>query len=691
MHLFQTRIIPRTLRFLQPAGTSRGVYRERRVWYVAVRYEEGGRAAFGVGECAPLHDLSADYVSDADYANLLRSACVQLEQNEGRLDTEALRPYPSILFGLETALLSARASLEGDMFRLYDTPFMRSEEGIRINGLVWMGTQQEMLARMEEKLASGFTCVKLKIGAIDFEAEMELIRMLRKRFSPEYVELRVDANGAFRPDEALPKLERLARYGIHSIEQPIRQGQWADMRRICEQSPLPVALDEELIGLHTLEQKREMLREVKPAYVVLKPSLHGGLAGCGEWVREARARDIDYWVTSALESNVGLNAIAAWTSTLPEAHRRAQGLGTGMLFERNVEAAGLRIEGECLWRGTAEDASFREEARRFREAWSDETPTWSLQTSGSTGRPKRIVVEKARMRLSAETTCRTLGLRKGEDTALLCLPLAYVAGQMQCVRAMLWDMRLVAVKPSSHPLRDLRRAPDFAAMTPMQVYETLHGTRRERRLLRGIRELIIGGGAISPELEKELRNLPGRVWSTYGMTETLSHVALRRLNGDGASAYYTPLEGVEVALTEDGCLKLRAAVAGEGWLRMNDLAEFREDGRFRILGRRDNTVVSGGVKLQIESLEERLSDFPLPFALTSAPDERLGEMLVMVYAGGQGAGGETRAMTAGQAEAFCRQRLSRFEVPRRFVCVGTLPMTETGKTDRAEIRRLVRQ
>lgn len=682
---FQTRIIPRTLRFLQPAGTSRGVYRERKVWYVAVRYEEGGRTAFGVGECAPLHDLSADYVSDADYVSLLRRACGELEQNEGRLDAEALRPYPSIRFGLETALLSARASLGGDMFHLYETPFMRGEEGLRINGLVWMGRQEEMLARMEEKLAAGFTCVKLKIGAIDFEEEMELIRTLRRRFSAESVELRVDANGAFRPDEALGKLERLARYDIHSIEQPIRQGQWAALGELCRRSPLPIALDEELIGLHEVEQKRRMLDEVRPAYIVLKPSLHGGLAGCGEWIREARMRGVDYWVTSALESNVGLNAVAAWTSTLPEAACRAQGLGTGLLFERNVEGTKLRIEGERLWRGTAEEAAFREEVRRFGEAWGSGEPTWTLQTSGSTGRPKRILVQKERMRISAETTCRALSLRRGRDTALLCLPMAYVAGQMQCVRAMIWDMKLITRKPSSRPLRDLRHAPDFAAMTPMQVYETLRGSKRERRLLRGIRQLIIGGGSVSPELEAELRALPGGVWSTYGMTETLSHIALRRVSGEGASSYYTPLEGVRTALTEEGCLMLCAPVTGGEWLRTNDLAELRPDGCFRIFGRRDNTVVSGGVKLQLETLEERLGGFPVPFALTSAADARLGEMLVMVYA--DAAGGVTSAY----AEAFCRARLSRLEVPRRFVSVAELPMTPTGKPDRAALRRLVIQ
>ena len=677
--MFQTRIFPRTLRFHQPAGTSRGVYLERNIWYVAVRYDDAGRTAFGLGECAPLFDLSPDF--DARYEKRLHQACKELEKNDGALDREALRPYPSILFGLETALQSARASLQGDMFCLYDTPFTQGIEGIRINGLVWMGSKQKMLERMEEKLSSGFSCIKLKIGALDFDAELELIRTLRSRYSPETVELRVDANGAFSPSDALEKLKLLAQFGIHSIEQPIRKGQWAAMRSLCEASPLPIALDEELIGLHSLEEKHRMLCDVRPQFIVLKPSLHGGISGCEEWVQEARKLGIGFWVTSALESNIGLNAIAAWSSTLPEMPARAQGLGTGLLFEQNFEGTGLRIEGERLWRGTQKDALFREQVNLFRRKWNDESTTMLVKTSGSTGRPKEIAVEKTRMETSAETTCSTLHLRKGKDTCLLCLPVEYIAGKMQCVRSSLWNMPLIIATPSSHPLLGLRRSPDFAAMTPMQVYETLHGSKREIRLLRGIRQFIIGGGAISSELADSLKSFPHHVWSTYGMTETLSHIALRKLNGAEAAEAYTPLKGVEVATDDNGCLMLKAEVAGDEWLHTNDLAEILRNGTFRILGRRDNTIVTGGIKLQLERLEERLRKLPIRFSLTAVPDASLGEKLVMVYEANHQ---EDEALI----KAYCREHLSRHEVPRCFIAVAQLPMTPTSKPNRAALKRL---
>ena len=270
--------------------------------------------------------------------------CNDVEQ-KGTLDADALRDYPSMLFGLETALLNLE---NGE--RLFDTAFSRGEQGIPINGLVWMGSYEEMMQRIEQKLAQGFHCVKLKIGAIDFDAELELLKMIRKRFGPRDVELRVDANGAFKyEDDALYKIELLSQYALHSIEQPIRAGQWSYMAELCRDAPLPIALDEELIGVNNLDQKRQLLNIIRPRYIVLKPSLHGGMAGVREWVDVASDMGIGSWITSALESNVGLNAIAQLCSavygdgiTLP------QGLGTGQLFTDNISMP-LEIRGELLW------------------------------------------------------------------------------------------------------------------------------------------------------------------------------------------------------------------------------------------------------------------------------------------------------------------------------------------------------
>ena len=333
------RIDERLLHFKQPAGTSRGVYTTRKIWLIHL--SDGQRT--GVGECAPLPDLSCDALPDQEYISILNKVCKDFCQSGG-IDYDSLRDYPSMLFGLETALLNLQ---NGD--RLFDTAFSRGETGIPINGLVWMGNHDEMLQRLEEKLEKGFRCIKLKIGAIDFDQELDLIRRIRDRFSFHEVELRVDANGAFPYDEALYKLELLSQYNIHSIEQPIKAGQWAFMADLCRESPLPIALDEELIGVNDPAMKRHMLNIIKPRYIILKPSLHGGMAGCREWIETARDLGIGSWITSALESNIGLNAIAQFAASIYGDHiTLPQGLGTGQLFTDNIPMP-LEIRNDQLW------------------------------------------------------------------------------------------------------------------------------------------------------------------------------------------------------------------------------------------------------------------------------------------------------------------------------------------------------
>ena len=326
------------MHFKQPAGTSRGVYTTRKIWLLTV--EHGGRTA--IGECAPLPQLSCDDIPD--YEAVLRRFCDIIEAT-GSIPYDEMRNYPSMLFGVETAL----AQLSRTDGLLYDTPFSHGEEGIPINGLVWMGTHDEMLSRLKEKLALGFRCVKLKIGAIDFAKEHDLIQHIRKHFSREEVELRVDANGGFTPDVALERLQELARYDIHSIEQPIMAHQWSEMAQLCQLSPLPIALDEELIGVNSTDEKIRLLDTIKPQYIILKPSLHGGVAGTREWIALANERGIGSWITSALESNIGLNAIAQLAADIygPQI-TMPQGLGTGMLFTDNIPMP-LEIRNDCLW------------------------------------------------------------------------------------------------------------------------------------------------------------------------------------------------------------------------------------------------------------------------------------------------------------------------------------------------------
>ena len=337
-------ITSKLLHFLQPAGTSRGVYNTRLSFYLKLTSDEQPDVV-GVGECATLPDLSCDAMPPNDYERKLRTFCDEYERT-GVIDYEAMRPYPSMLFGLETAV--AQFNAKGSL-NFFNTPFGRGEEGISINGLVWMGTFEEMFERLEAKLKAGFRCVKLKIGAIDFDRELQLIRHIRSTFSRKDVELRVDANGGFTPEEALSRMEVLVQYDIHSIEQPIKQNQWTEMARLCAATPLPIGLDEELIGVNERQKKIELLDTIRPQYIVLKPSLHGGMAGTEEWIQLARERNIGSWITSALESNVGLNAIAQLTASIYGTNiRHAQGLGTGQLFADNIEMP-LKVIGDKLW------------------------------------------------------------------------------------------------------------------------------------------------------------------------------------------------------------------------------------------------------------------------------------------------------------------------------------------------------
>lgn len=342
MGRYHIDITTRTFHFKEPAGTSRGVYLTRVSRFVYLTNDEMP-GIVGVGECAPLPKLSCDDLPD--YDTVLRCHCDDVCAR-GSIDVDSLRDVPSMLFGLETAWQQLHG---GGSVALSDTPFARGEAGIPINGLVWMGDFETMSRRMEQKLEQGFHCVKIKIGAIDFDDEIALISRLRNSYGSDRIELRVDANGAFSPDEALERLQRLAAYDIHSIEQPIMAGQWDQMARLCQSSPLPIALDEELIGVNTLDDKRRLLDTIKPQYIILKPSLHGGMAGCCEWIALARQRGIGSWITSALESNVGLNAIAHFAASEygPEI-TMPQGLGTGQLYTDNI-AMPLAIRGDKLW------------------------------------------------------------------------------------------------------------------------------------------------------------------------------------------------------------------------------------------------------------------------------------------------------------------------------------------------------
>lgn len=325
---------PYLLKFKKPSGTSRGVLTTKETYILEI--SNNGRK--GVGECAVFRGLSYD--DTPDYEAKLKWLCENINEGIDVLKTE-LQQYPSIWFGLEQAMLNL--SLGGDFY--FENDFSLGKKSIKINGLIWMGSIDFMKEQIKEKLAKNFNCIKLKIG-VDWKNEKKILQNLRKEYSKDVLELRVDANGAFDVQQAKIVLQELKDLDMHSIEQPIKAGDWLSMEYLCSDTPTPIALDEELIGITNLEDKKRLLDIIKPQYIILKPSLVGGFSGSDEWIKEAEQRGIGWWITSALESNIGLNAIAQYTySKLPKI---PQGLGTGALFTNNF-LTNLSLKGDQLW------------------------------------------------------------------------------------------------------------------------------------------------------------------------------------------------------------------------------------------------------------------------------------------------------------------------------------------------------
>lgn len=336
--LMRIEIIKYTLDFKFDAGTSRGIMRSKDAFFLKL-YDKDLPEVFGIGECSPLEGLSPDLNGDLTKAldhckNTI--SCFDTIKVEDVADIIPVN-YPALRFALETAILDLE---KGGKRILFKNKFTHSEMGIPINGLVWMGSKELMLSRLESKIDEGFECIKIKVGAINFDDELSLIANIRERFPSNQITIRLDANGAFHPEDAIGILDKFSKYDIHSIEQPIMAGNWKAMNILCNQSPIPIALDEELIGVCGTENKIQVLERIKPAYIILKPTLLGGLQQSNEWIELAEERAVGWWVTSALESNIGLNAIAQFTANykvdLP------QGLGTGQLFHNNIPSP-LRI------------------------------------------------------------------------------------------------------------------------------------------------------------------------------------------------------------------------------------------------------------------------------------------------------------------------------------------------------------
>jgi len=595
----------RTLNFKLPSGTSRGVMTSRDVWYITLSND--GKT--GIGECAPLPGLSLDNIDQIE----LKLGEVCKNPHLYINDLSILKEFPSIRFGLEMAELDLR---NGGNQNYYG-----SIEPIKINGLIWMGNPDFMMSQVEQKLAEGWKCIKMKIGALDFNKELKILQSIRSQFGKDNLELRVDANGAFTVSDINKKLNRLAEFDLHSIEQPIQTGQWDLLTELCQYSPIPIALDEELIPLVNEEDRIRMLDRVKPQYLVLKPSLLGGFSESDKWIELAKERNICWWITSALESNIGLNAIAQWTAKMKPCG--FQGLGTGQLFTNNIPSP-LKVKSGIL---SKSNSQIWDDVNQFISDWYSPKDEMMLQTSGSTGKPKSISVKKGWMKNSAQLTGKTFGLKEG-DTALLCMPMKYVAGKMMVVRALKLGLDLKVVEPFSKPLKNIDEPIDFAAMVPMQLEKSLDQIEK-------MKTLLVGGGKVNPKLVEKIQGISTQVNETYGMTETLTHVAIKPLNGPNKSDVFQALDGIQFEMDDRSCLVIFAPMMNPNPVVTNDLVELVDETSFRWLGRIDNVINSGGIKIIPELVEAKLTEVVSSrrYFIAGLPDESLGEKVVLVIEG----------------------------------------------------------
>jgi o-succinylbenzoate synthase len=672
----------RTLSFKLPAGTSRGVMKIRNVWYITL--SENGIT--GIGECAPLPGLSLDLIDPTlilpyDRGENKKKPSKQLNSPfnrgntrgfekwdniqfiyESKLDAVCQNPklfindlsllsdFPSIRFGLEMAYL--------DLKNGGGQSYFGSFENIKINGLIWMGDPDFMMTQLEQKLEEGWQCIKVKIGAIDFDDEIKILQSIRNRFGKNKLELRVDANGAFTKNDVKEKLEQLSKFDLHSIEQPIQPGQWELLSDLCKTSPIPIALDEELIPLIEESKRIEMLGKVKPHYIVLKPSLLGGFSESEKWIKLAKEQNIGWWITSALESNIGLNALSQWTAKMkPQGY---QGLGTGQLFTNNIPSP-LKVKPGKL---SNEKLPIWNDVNQFISDWYSPNDEMSLQTSGSTGKPKSISVKKEWMKNSAQLTGKTFGLNEG-NSALLCMPMKYVAGKMMVVRALELGLDLKVVEPSSSPLKDIDDQIDFAAMAPLQLENSSNDLDK-------VKTLIVGGGQVSLQLIKKLQNISTQIYETYGMTETLTHVAIKPLNGPNKSDIFSALDGIHFEIDERDCLVIYAPMLNSESIITNDIVELVDKSSFRWLGRFDNIINSGGIKIIPEVIEEKLASVIIDrrFYIVGETDNKLGEKVVLLVEGNE--------------TELSFQHLEKYERPKEIYFIPKFVETKSGKVNQQE-------
>ena len=653
------------LEFKKPARTSRDTLKSKPSFFLSIE-DDGGRR--GKGECSLIPGLSLESEKDA------REALEQLTKLD-TLNPESIpHSLPAVKFAVETALIDLKR--EGAPTWI---------EGIPVNGLVWMEDAEGMLEQVDALVAKGYKTIKIKVGTLPFYEELDLLQEIRRRCPSRDFTLRIDANGAFSnqtPDglTALEKLEILHKAGLdlHSIEQPISPGLTEEMAELCASSPVPIALDEELIQIRSESEKRALLEKIRPAYLVLKPSLLGGFKSAESWITLAESLSIGWWTTSALESNVGLAEIAEWTYELlksrPNLKSMAQGLGTGSLYKNNIASTVIISDGKLFSSPLHKELKWTQEISTAIENWfAHPNAPLSYKTSGSSGPPREITHSRDAVIASAKETLEYFNLKPG-DRVVLSLPVNFIAGHMMLVRAIVGGLALEIVEPTAKP--NFKTPADFIALTPYQCYSLLPD-------FPPVKKVLLGGGVVSEDL---IERLPKRIdfYEGFGMTETITHIAIRKLQRESSKSPFEAMPGVCFSISEYGELVIDAPSRGVTGLVTDDIVELLDSKRFVWLGRRSSIINSGGIKVMPEVVEQEIREVIKPlgcdYMIKGMPDEYLGEKVTLLL--------DTLELTEKIENELLMEisllgNLSEYHAPKKIV-YGKVIRSNRGKLKRKE-------
>ncbi len=650
------------LNFKQIIGTSRGTMQNHNIWFIFITYNN----ITGIGECAPLPNLSLDNLAEIE--SKLDFVCNNISKyfNSPNSLKNDFENYPAIRFAVELAFLDLKNKGCGQYFKTNLQQNVENTDEIDINGLIWMGESDFIKSQIDNKLTENWKCIKIKIGNLDFTKELEFLKQIREQLPKEKLTIRLDANGAFDKTNVFEKLNMLSKYDIHSIEQPVMAGQFELMSDICKNSPIPIALDEELIKITSNKKRQEMLDFIKPQYIILKPSLVGGFLECESWINLAKQRNINYWLTSALESNIALKSIAQWV--VYKNIKGFQGLGTGKLYTNNIPCVSFINSSNKLVISNDKTAH---NLHKFNINWLNSNKDIELKTSGSTGKPKTINALKQDLINSSLLSAKIFKLQKN-NTALLCLPIDYIAGKMMVVRSFIIGLDLKIIKPCSNPMQNITESFDFVAMTPMQA-ENL-----SIKTISKIKILIIGGAKISFKLENFLNkiNKTTEIYETYGMTETYTHIAIRKIESgqknNPTQKIFKALDGITFKIDKRGCLIVNNKHLSVKKTITNDLVEIYNEKSFKLLGRVDNIINSGGIKIIPEQIEEKIkliNNLNFRIQISSEKDNILGEKIILIV--------ENQKKITLKELNFTN--LNNYEIPKKIINVNEFKETKSGK------------